>query len=71
MTVSQSFQQVFSSSLSLPLRLTMALVASQPLTFGCHKMDQKSGAATGGNKANIDFALHFRERRGRLNNPSF
>ena len=62
---------LFIIALSLSLRLTMALMASQPLTFGCHKMDQKSGAAAGGNKANIDFAPHFKEGRGRLNNPSF
>ena len=62
---------LFIIALSLSLRLTMALMASQPLTFGCHKMDQKSGAAAGGNKANIDFALNFKGMRGCLNNPSF
>ena len=44
-------QSVLSAGLfiiALALRLTMALVASQPLTFGCHKMDQKSGAAARG-----------------------
>ena len=38
---------LFIIALTLRLTLTMALMASQPLTFGCHKMDQKSGAVEG------------------------